>query len=88
MRKSKFSDQQIIGILKEIDGGVARGDVARKYGVSEQTLSRWRAKFGGLDSSQAQTLRALEEENSRLKHLVAELSLDKKILEVALRKNS
>jgi len=88
MRKSKFTDEQIINIVQEIDGGLPRSDAARKYGVSEQTLSRWRAKFSGLSSDDAQRLRALEDENSKLKHLVAELTLDKKILEVALRKNS
>ena len=76
MRKSKFTEQQIIGILKQAEGGLPLADVCRQAGISEQTFYRWRAKFGGMEATEAKRLRELEEENRKLKRLVADLSLD------------
>ena len=76
MRKSRFNEQQIIAALKQVDAGVKAKDVCRKLGVSEQTFYRWKNKYGGMDVSEAKRLKALEEENRRLKQIVADLSLD------------
>ena len=87
MKKSRFTEEQIIGALQRLDGGVAAKDVARDLGVNVQTLYRWRKKFGGMDVSDARRLKQLEEENRRLKRLVADLTLDKQMLQdVASRK--
>lgn len=84
MRKSKFTEQQIIGILKQAEGGLPLADVCRQAGISEQTFYRWRAKFGGMEATEAKRLRELEEENRKLKRLVADLSLDCVALKDAL----
>lgn len=84
MRKSRFSEEQIIGVLKAVESGRKVADVCREQGISEGTYFRWRAKLGGLEVSEARRLRELEEENRRLKHAVAELTLDKQILKEAL----
>jgi putative transposase len=84
VRKSKFTEQQIIGILKQAEGGIALADVCRQAGISEQTFYRWRAKFGGMDASEAKRLKELEDENRKLKRLVADLSLDCVALKDAL----
>jgi putative transposase len=76
MKKSRFSEAQIIGILKEGEAGAKTSELARKHGVGEHTIYRWKAKFGGLTVSEAQRLKQLEDENRRLKHLVADLTLD------------
>jgi putative transposase len=86
MKRKRYSEGQIIAILKENEAGVAVRDLVRKYGVSEQSIYRWRAKFGGMDVSDARRLKALEEENRRLKRMVADLSLDKQMLEDVLSK--
>jgi len=87
MKKSRFTDEQIIGALKRLDGGIPAKDVARDLGVNVQTLYRWRKKFGGMDVNEARRLKQLEEENGRLKRLVADLTLDKQVLQdVASRK--
>ncbi len=87
MKKSRFTDEQIIGALKRLDGGIPAKDVARDLGVNVQTLYRWRKKFGGLDVNEARRLKQLEDENRRLKRLVADLTLDKQMLQdVASRK--
>ena len=87
MKKSKFTDEQMIGALQRLDGGVAAKDVAREMGVNIQTLYRWRKKFGGMDVSDARRLKHLEQENRQLKRMVADLSLDKQMLkDVASRK--
>jgi putative transposase len=86
MKRKRYSEEQIISILKENEAGVAVRDLVRKYGVSEQSIYRWRSKFGGMDVSDARRLRALEEENRRLKRMVADLSLDKQMLEDVLSK--
>jgi putative transposase len=85
-RKSQFTEEQIIRALKEAEAGAKTGDVCRRLGVSEQTFYRWKAKFGGLEVSDAKRLRALEDENRRLKQMVADLSLDNQALKLVLTK--
>lgn len=87
MRKSRFSEEQIIRVLGQVEGGQRVKEVCREHGISQGTYHRWKAKYGGLDVSEARRLRELEEENRRLKAAVAELTLDKQILkEVVARK--
>ena len=81
MRKSSFTDEQIIGVLQQLDNGMPAKDVARDLGVNTQTLYRWRKKFGGMNVNEARRLKQLEEENRRLKRLVADLTLDKQMLQ-------
>ena len=85
-RKSKFSDAQIIAAIKEVEGGATAKDVARKLGVSYETFNRWKAKYGGMNVSEAQEKRRLEEENAKLRKLVAQFALDIDTLKVALGK--
>ncbi len=75
-KKSRFSEERIVGILKESEAGVGTSEVCRKQGISEQTFYRWKAEYGGLEVSEAHRLRQLEEENRKLKQLVAEQALD------------
>jgi putative transposase len=86
MRGKRFSEEQIIGILKEADAGVALGDLTRKHGICEGTYYRWKAKYGGLELSDAKRLRQLEQENTRLKRLLADAMLEKQILQESLRR--
>ena len=83
MRGKRFSEEQIIGILKEAEAGLAVADLLRKYGIAQGTLYRWKAKYGGMEVSDVRRLKGLEEENRRLKKLVADLSLDNQILKEA-----
>src|ERR1017187_1380299 len=76
MRKSRYTEEQIVGILKESEAGLPTAELCRKHGISEQTFYRWKAKYGGLEVSEARRLRQLEEENRKLKQLVAEQALD------------
>ena len=87
MKKSRYSEEQIIGVLKQLEAGQKVSEVAREIGVSEATLYQWKSKYGGMDVNEARRLRELEEENRRLKHLVADLSLDKEMLKSVIRKN-
>lgn len=86
MKRKHYTDEQIIAILKEHEAGMKVADLVRKHGVSEQSIYRWRAKYGGMEVSDAKRLKALEEENRRLKRMVADLSLDKQMLEDVLAK--
>ena len=88
MKKSKFTENQIIKIVNEADAGVPVPDVCRKHGISTSTFYKWRAKYGGLDASQLKRLRELEDENRRLKQMYADLSLDHEILKDIVAKKS
>lgn len=87
MRGKRFTEEQIIGVLKESESGVKTSELCRKYGISEPTFYNWKAKFGGLTVSEAKRLRALEAENRRLKEIVADLTLDNQVLREVNRKN-
>jgi len=80
MKRSRFSDEQIIGILKEQESGAVTADVCCRHGISEATFYKWKAKFGGLEVSEAKRLRTLEEENGKPKKLLAEAMLDIAVL--------
>ena len=80
MKRKRFSEEQIIGLLKEHEAGGAIGELARRHGISEGTVYRWKAKYGGMEVNEAQRLRGLEEENRRLKRLVADQALDIQML--------
>jgi putative transposase len=85
-RKSAFSEAQIIGAVRELEAGAKHGELARKLGVSGQTLTRWRARYGGMTVPEAKEKRRLEEENARLKKLVAQFAMEVDTLKVALGK--
>ena len=87
MAKRKYSEAEIIAALKRADAGLTYEQVGRELGVSKHTIYAWKAKYGGMNVSEAQRLRQLEDENGRLKKLVAELSLDKEMLKAVLAKN-
>jgi putative transposase len=80
MKRTRFTEEQIIGILREHEAGAATSDVCRKHGISSATFYKWKAKYGGLDVSEAKRLRSLEDENRRLKKLLAETMLDNAML--------
>jgi putative transposase len=86
MKKSRYSEEQVIGAVKQMEAGRKARELARELGVSEATLYAWKSKYGGLEVSDGRRLRDLEQENARLKKLVAELSLDKDALHTVIRK--
>jgi putative transposase len=86
MKRSRFTEEQIIGILKENETGVPVADLCRKHGVSDASIYKWKAKFGGMDVSEAKRLRSLEDENAKLKRLLADAMLDNVALKDLLGK--
>lgn len=87
MKKTKYTEEQIISAVKQLEAGKATKDLARELGVTDQTLYNWKTKYGGMEISEAKRLRALEDENRKLKSIVADLSLDKEALKSVIRKN-
>jgi putative transposase len=85
--ESKHTEAQMIGAIKQLEAGRTAAEIGREMGVSKHTIYAWKAKYGGLDASQAQELKQLRDENTRLKRLVADLSLDKEALQSVIRKN-
>jgi putative transposase len=86
MKRGRFTEEQIIGVLKEHEAGAKTADLARKHGVSEATLYNWKAKYGGMEGSEAKRLKQLEDENAKLKKLLAEQMLDAAALRELLAK--
>jgi putative transposase len=87
MRTSRFTEQQVVAALRQVENGSAVAEVCRKLGVSEQTFYRWKRKYAGIGVAELRRLRQVEDENRRLKQLVADLTLDRQMLQEALRKN-
>jgi putative transposase len=87
MRKSQFTEQQVVAALRQAENGTPVGEVCRKLGISEQTFYRWKRKYAGIGVAELRRLRQVEDENRRLKQLVADLTLDRQMLQEALRKN-
>jgi putative transposase len=87
MKKIRYREEQIVGILKEVEAGSAVTEICRKYGISDATYYNWKAKYGGMAASDIKRLRQLEDENRRLKHLVADLTLDNQALKAVISKN-
>ena len=86
MKKSRYTEEQIVGVLKESEAGIETGELCRKHGISQQTFYLWKKKYAGLGLSELRELRQLREENSKLKRLVADLSLDRHILQEIVAK--
>jgi putative transposase len=86
MRQSRYTEEQIIGVLKQAEAGMTTAEICRQHGISSATFYKWKGKYGGLDVSEARRLRQLEEENRRLKQIVADLTLDNQALKTVLAK--
>jgi putative transposase len=86
MRQSHFTEEQIIGVLKQAEGGMKTAEICRQHGISHATYYKWKAKYGGLEVSEARRLKQLEDENRRLKQIVADLTLDNQALKTVLAK--
>jgi putative transposase len=86
MRKSRFSEAQIMGILRQVEGGLALADVCREHAISSATFYKWRSKYGGMDASMITDMKVMEDENRRLKKMFAELSMQNELLKEALGK--
>ena len=87
MKKTRYSEEQIIGVLKEAEAGIPVPELCRKYGISDATDYNWKARYGGMTTSEMRRLRQLEDENRRLKQLVADLTLDNQALKAVISKN-
>lgn len=87
MKKVRYSEEQIIGVIREAEAGIAVAELCRKYGISDQTYYNWKAKYGGMTVSDARKLKQVEDENRRLKHIVADLTLDNQALKAVISKN-
>ena len=87
MRTGQFTEQQVVAALRQAENGTPVGEVCRKLGISEQTFYRWKRKYAGIGVAELRRLRQVEDENRRLKQLVADLTLDRQMLQEALRKN-
>jgi putative transposase len=86
MRQGRFTEEQIIGVLKQAEAGMKTAEICRQQGISSATYYKWKAKYGGLEVSEARRLRQLEDENRRLKQIVADLTLDNQALKTVLAK--
>ena len=86
MRKSRFTEAQIMGVLRQVEGGLALADVCREHAISSATFYKWRSKYGGMDASMITDMKVMEDENRRLKKMFAELSMQNELLKEALGK--
>jgi putative transposase len=86
MRKSRFTEAQIMGVLRQVEGGMVLADVCREHGISGATFYKWRSKYGGMDASMIADMKVMEDENRRLKKMFAELSMQNEVLKEALGK--
>jgi putative transposase len=87
MKRKRYSDEQIVQVLRESEAGAKTTDICRKYGMSEPSFYKWKSRYSGMDVSMLKKLKSLEEENSKLKHLLADQLLDNKVLKELLSKN-